>query len=437
MTHGLDSILLKPFEEQIKSTFNGRKSLALLHSWDEIVYKDINRIFAFQQFDKKYKFICQNEKTLFQKLKSIKSSSSLLSSSKHKNRCSSINKLPSKSISKSTSATISITNPNPKPIKTQTLPSRSQSQSNSISKSSVNVITSNNDQMNKNNMKSIAKHTKIIQPNSGITPMVTIKPSVTTTATTPNTMNYAQDQNVNQNQFNVAKQNQLNQQYAQYAQYVQYNNNNKKKMNNNTNNYYAQYAQYAQFNQPQPQQNQQQKYVQNMNNIKNKKSMNNMNNYYAQYAQYNNGHMKMNMNTKTNSSRNTTDYAQYAQYAQFANTNTNTNTNVNVNNGKSMTPATMNKTNNNTKKGAKFYEHATYYDSALQSSYQIKGGCYYYNQNGNNCQSPGGGDYNNAEITEMVVGDENSQSSQGNISALSNTMDTSSSASLSNVTDNV
>ena len=42
ISSGLDSILLKPFEEQIKSTFESKhhKSLALLHSWDEIVYKD-------------------------------------------------------------------------------------------------------------------------------------------------------------------------------------------------------------------------------------------------------------------------------------------------------------------------------------------------------------------------------------------------------------
>ena len=116
------------------------------------------------------------------------------------------------------------------------------------------------------------------------------------------------------------------------------------------------------------------------------------------------------MNTNTTSSKNAVNYAQYAQYAQFANASHSGMANMNMN---------MNMKNSHKKqRQVTFSENTTYYDPSIRSSYQIKGGCYYYNQNGNDVNN----DY--GDITEMVDG--NSQSSQGNVSALSGTMDNSS-----------
>ena len=66
-----ERILLKPLDYKFKYTFRGWKSLALLHSWDDIVYKDADRVFEFKDFNKKYKYYQQNESKLMQRLKAL------------------------------------------------------------------------------------------------------------------------------------------------------------------------------------------------------------------------------------------------------------------------------------------------------------------------------------------------------------------------------
>eukprot|EP01083_Nonionella_stella_P078659 215346_1 len=68
----LESILLKPFEKNARHAFKGWKSLALQHSWDEIVYKDIKRVFKYKEFKSDYQFIVDNEGELIQEIKQIR-----------------------------------------------------------------------------------------------------------------------------------------------------------------------------------------------------------------------------------------------------------------------------------------------------------------------------------------------------------------------------
>jgi len=61
----LERILLKPLTaSKVRHTFRGKKSLALLHSWDEIVYRDIGRVFEYKQFEKEWQHITHNETEL-------------------------------------------------------------------------------------------------------------------------------------------------------------------------------------------------------------------------------------------------------------------------------------------------------------------------------------------------------------------------------------
>mmetsp|Transcript_41717 Transcript_41717/g.68632 ORF Transcript_41717/g.68632 Transcript_41717/m.68632 type:complete len:379 (-) Transcript_41717:839-1975(-) len=69
----LERILLKPFTENTsKYAFRGWKSLAYLHSLDDIVYHDFKRVFQFQDFDKKFKWLQANEKTLMERMELLK-----------------------------------------------------------------------------------------------------------------------------------------------------------------------------------------------------------------------------------------------------------------------------------------------------------------------------------------------------------------------------
>eukprot|EP00483_Globobulimina_turgida_P002285 UN02287 len=91
----LDSILLPPLKKHaIKYTFKGWKSLALLHSWDDlkIFNTDFDAMYKYEKFKIDYKYIIKNEKKLLQKIddykiakaKSIKKKSSKISLKKSK-----------------------------------------------------------------------------------------------------------------------------------------------------------------------------------------------------------------------------------------------------------------------------------------------------------------------------------------------------------------
>merc|ERR1719445_736822 len=61
--------LLKPLTaSQVRRAFRGRKSLALLHSWDEIVYRNIKRVFKYKEFEKEWAHIASNEQRLMQRV---------------------------------------------------------------------------------------------------------------------------------------------------------------------------------------------------------------------------------------------------------------------------------------------------------------------------------------------------------------------------------
>lgn len=61
--------LLKPLTaSHVRRAFRGRKSLALLHSWDEIVYRNIKRVFKYKEFEKEWAHIASNEQRLMQKV---------------------------------------------------------------------------------------------------------------------------------------------------------------------------------------------------------------------------------------------------------------------------------------------------------------------------------------------------------------------------------
>merc|ERR1719464_1049800 len=61
--------LLKPLTaSHVRRAFRGRKSLALLHSWDEIVYRNIKRVFKYKEFEKEWEHIASNEQRLMQRV---------------------------------------------------------------------------------------------------------------------------------------------------------------------------------------------------------------------------------------------------------------------------------------------------------------------------------------------------------------------------------
>jgi len=61
--------LLKPLTaSHVRRAFRGRKSLALLHSWDEIVYRNIKRVFKYKEFEKEWAHIASNEERLMQRV---------------------------------------------------------------------------------------------------------------------------------------------------------------------------------------------------------------------------------------------------------------------------------------------------------------------------------------------------------------------------------
>merc|ERR1719464_859920 len=61
--------LLKPLTaSHVRRAFRGRKSLALLHSWDEIVYRNIKRVFKYKEFEKEWAHIASNEQRLMQRV---------------------------------------------------------------------------------------------------------------------------------------------------------------------------------------------------------------------------------------------------------------------------------------------------------------------------------------------------------------------------------
>jgi len=56
LTGDLENILLKPLTDRVsRDAFCGNKKLALLHSWDEIVYRDIGRVFEYKQFKEQWR----------------------------------------------------------------------------------------------------------------------------------------------------------------------------------------------------------------------------------------------------------------------------------------------------------------------------------------------------------------------------------------------
>lgn len=72
---GLESILLPPLKSRtIKHTFKGWKSLALLHSWDDlkIFNTDFEAILKYEKFKLNYKHIIKNEKKLLTRIKDYK-----------------------------------------------------------------------------------------------------------------------------------------------------------------------------------------------------------------------------------------------------------------------------------------------------------------------------------------------------------------------------
>jgi len=62
--------LLKPLtSSHVRRAFRGRKSLApYLHSWDEIVYRNIKRVFKYKEFEKEWAHIASNEQRLMQRV---------------------------------------------------------------------------------------------------------------------------------------------------------------------------------------------------------------------------------------------------------------------------------------------------------------------------------------------------------------------------------
>jgi len=57
--------LLKPLTaSHARRCFRGRKSLMMLHSWDDIVYCDIGRVFEYKKFEKEWEHITHNETEL-------------------------------------------------------------------------------------------------------------------------------------------------------------------------------------------------------------------------------------------------------------------------------------------------------------------------------------------------------------------------------------
>merc|ERR1712087_479352 len=61
----LERILLKPLTaSKVRHTFRGKKSLLVLEHTDEIVYRDIGRVFEYKQFEKEWQHITHNEQEL-------------------------------------------------------------------------------------------------------------------------------------------------------------------------------------------------------------------------------------------------------------------------------------------------------------------------------------------------------------------------------------
>jgi len=66
-TPDLERILLKPLTARSYcSTFSGNKKLALLHSWDEIVYRDIGRVLEYKRFKRQWTLNVSNQSRLME-----------------------------------------------------------------------------------------------------------------------------------------------------------------------------------------------------------------------------------------------------------------------------------------------------------------------------------------------------------------------------------
>lgn len=64
--------LLKPLTaSHVRRAFRGRKSLALMHSFDDIVYRNIKRVFKYKEFEKEWQHIASNEQRLMQRAATV------------------------------------------------------------------------------------------------------------------------------------------------------------------------------------------------------------------------------------------------------------------------------------------------------------------------------------------------------------------------------
>lgn len=65
----LETILLKPLTERTsRRAFRGKKKLALLHSWDEIVYRDIGRVLEYKQFKQTWRHNVAHQSRLMENI---------------------------------------------------------------------------------------------------------------------------------------------------------------------------------------------------------------------------------------------------------------------------------------------------------------------------------------------------------------------------------
>jgi len=66
-TPDLERLLLKPLTARSsRSAFSGNKKLALLHSWDEIVYRDIGRVLEYKRFKRQWTLNVSNQSRLME-----------------------------------------------------------------------------------------------------------------------------------------------------------------------------------------------------------------------------------------------------------------------------------------------------------------------------------------------------------------------------------
>mmetsp|Transcript_73052 Transcript_73052/g.116516 ORF Transcript_73052/g.116516 Transcript_73052/m.116516 type:complete len:505 (-) Transcript_73052:1449-2963(-) len=489
----LEKLLLKPLEHNLKYTFRGWKSLAYLHTLDEIVYKDIKRVFQFQDFDKKYKWICQNEKKLIERMKYMKSKSSS-SSSRPSSRSPSNSKSASSSSSSSKRKATSHSHQHyPAPYfsssstaspSTSTAASQSQSRSMSTTTSSSSYkplprLSSTASSVHPSS-RSRSSMPTIVSSSSGS--------SATTSSRSRCNNNYAANahvmastaRNANTQQCSGGSPNLMAMPQGGSLQYASYS---RPSQAGAGSPYFGAVSAQKQAGHVQQ--------VQASNKNSNHNNNNNAAGYYAQYANcsaygdvVNNANCNSNNNgiyAPYSSSSSNQGYYSYAAYNAKNASNSNNN-NGNGNKKNMVYVATQQQQSSPEMKSTANAQTA----SPPQAPYRIKNGCYYYNNYstsgtpayvafGSNVSMNAGGNNSNlynkncammydnkavhattakqpavspsmatankaaeyGEIAEIVAVDGNSQSSQGNISSISATNDNSSATSLSSVIDNV